>query len=904
MLCAAIAVFAGIDRAQAAGGCCTNYNGSGTCTVAADQATCTGGGGIYKGEGTDCNGSPACPVVVINELRVDQPSTDVSEYFELVGPAGLGLSGLTYIVIGDGTGGSGVIETAISLTGQSIPGDGHFFAANPSFAMSGGPPDLVYTATATTTFENSDNVTHLLVAGFNNAALGQDFDATNDCVLDSTPWAAVVDRVALILQPNPPTSTECHYGNAGEIVGPDGTFSPGHVYRCPDTIGPWKIGVFDPANPGSNDSPGANNACVGACCSGETCTLRTEVICQFSGGTYFGDNVACTNPNPCLPQDSRACCFNDGTCQNLTVADCGTAGGTTQGIGTACSPSPSGLRCCTNANDMRGLGVPQTITATCELVVSNLEDTDNTATELAVQAQDTTGDGSPPAGVNRGITILGDPTTLGTLLTGVTPGTRISLRNVTLNEQAQNLQIVVDGTTTIALNGTTTPPAPIVVSVADAAAEQIESCMVRMNCVQFLTVPSPNFAGETNYTVTDGSSTIVVRVPTTSTPIIGTPIPTGSCDLIGVANEFAGTSQVMLRVAADVVAAGACPGAEACCFGDGSCLTLFSNVCAARGGVSQGSGQPCGVIPCVATTGACCDEGLCTAGQTVAQCNTAGGTYLGDGSTCIAPTCGNPLAVRLNEIRIDQTGTDNDEYFELYGAANTPLGTLTYIVLGDTGGDDSGVIEQIIPLGGKVIGGTGYFLGATQLFSLAATPDFVFSATINVFENSDNVTHMLVSGFTGTPNQDLDTNNDGVLDATPWVTLVDSIGVSREVNPPVDPTLGYTYGPSIGPDAGGFAPAHVFRCPDGTGAWQIGLFASTASDTPKAANPTGCAVVCTCRGDVNGDTVVNGTDIQDFADCLTAGGSCFCADVNNDTVADAGDVLPMVNALLSGACAP
>lgn len=909
LLCSAIAVFAGVERAQAAGGCCTNYNGSGTCSIAADQATCTGGGGIFKGEGTDC--SDGCPVVVFNEIRIDgQTATgDNSEYIELSGPAGLGLSGLSIIVIGDDTAaaGSGVVERVVSLNNQSIPGDGHFLVGTGTFAMSGGPPDLVAQLTANW-LENSDNLTFILVTG-STATVLQDLDnlptQAGDCALDTIPWVAVVDRVVFLETDNPPTvaGNECHYGSGTELVGPDGAFVPGHIYRCPDSTGPWKIGAFNETTLESNDTPGVSNACVGACCSAETCAIRTPLVCQFSGGTYIGDNVPCISPNPCLPQDSRACCFGDGSCQNLTVADCGTAGGATQGIGSACSPSLNGLRCCTNANDMRGLSVPVPVPATCELVVSSLEDTDNTSTELAVQAQDQTGDGSPPAGLTRGITILGDPTVLGNLLTGVTTGTRITLRNVNLSEQANNRQITVDANTTISLNGTTTPPAPIVVTVSDAASETLESCLIRMNCVQFMTIPSATFTGETNYTITDGSSTLIVRVPTTSTPVIGTTVPTGSCDLIGVANQFVNDRQLMLRFATDVIPNASCPGTEACCFGDGSCLNLFANVCVARGGISQGGGQPCGVVPCAAATGACCDDGTCTANQTLAQCNTAGGTYLGDSSTCIAPTCGNPLAVRLNEIRIDQVGTDNDEYFELFGGANTPLGTLTLIVLGDTGGDDSGVIERIVSLSGRVIDTSGYFLAATLPFSLPVTPDYVFSDTINMFENGDNITFMLVTGFTGAPNQDLDTNNDGVLDLTPWTSLVDSIGVSFETNPPTNPASGYTYGPSIGPDTGG-APAHVFRCPDGVGAWQIGLFGSTASDTPKAANPTGCAAVCTCRGDVNGDTLVNGKDIQAFANCLTAGGSCSCADVNNDTVADASDVLPMVNALLSGACAP
>ncbi|MCA9432644.1 MAG: hypothetical protein KC940_19175, partial [Candidatus Omnitrophica bacterium] len=53
--------------------------------------------------------------VRINEIRIDQPSTDTDEYFELVGPPGLSLNGLTYLVIGDGVGGSGEIEEMTDL---------------------------------------------------------------------------------------------------------------------------------------------------------------------------------------------------------------------------------------------------------------------------------------------------------------------------------------------------------------------------------------------------------------------------------------------------------------------------------------------------------------------------------------------------------------------------------------------------------------------------------------------------------------------------------------------------------------------------------------------------------------------------------------------------------------------
>lgn len=197
---------------------------------------------------------PWCTVatgaVTINEIRIDQPSTDEDEYFELAGDPGFALDGLTYIVIGDLSAGSGVVEAAIDLTGSQIPLDGYFLAADSTFSL--GVPDLVVSPL---NFENSDNVTHMLVSGFTGSN-AQDLDTNDDGVLDVTPWASVVDLLALVEEPNPPSSTEFHYGPPA--IGPDGSLVPSHVYRLPDGSGPWHIGAFDLAL--SNDTPGAANA--------------------------------------------------------------------------------------------------------------------------------------------------------------------------------------------------------------------------------------------------------------------------------------------------------------------------------------------------------------------------------------------------------------------------------------------------------------------------------------------------------------------------------------------------------------------------------------------------------------------------------------------------------------------
>ena len=191
----------------------------------------------------------------INEIRTDQPSTDNDEYFEITGTGSSSLDGLTYVVIGDGTGGSGVIEAVVDLTGQTIPADGFFVAAEGSFTF--GTADF----TTTLNFENSDNTTHLLVQGFSGSN-GDDLDTNDDCVLDTTPWTSVVDGVALIEEANPPASTECHYGTdlGVDVVGPDGSFAPGHIGRDPDSTGPWIIGDFDQT--AGTDSPGASNVGV------------------------------------------------------------------------------------------------------------------------------------------------------------------------------------------------------------------------------------------------------------------------------------------------------------------------------------------------------------------------------------------------------------------------------------------------------------------------------------------------------------------------------------------------------------------------------------------------------------------------------------------------------------------
>jgi hypothetical protein len=191
--------------------------------------------------------------------------------------------------------------------------------------------------------------------------------------------------------------------------------------------------------------------------------------------------------------------------------------------------------------------------------------------------------------------------------------------------------------------------------------------------------------------------------------------------------------------------------------------------------------------------------------------------------------------VVINEIRIDHSGSDTDEYFELVGAAGTPLTGMHYLTIGDSSGTTSGTIEAVVDLDGLAIPSSGIFLAAESSFTLPAIPDLV---TTLDFENNDNVTHLLVSGFTGVKGTDVDTDDDGVIDAPAWSTIIDLVAVIEEGNPPYGTE--YHYGPpTVGPELT-FSPGHVFRYPDGASdfySWNVGDFTLGVDDTPGVPNP-------------------------------------------------------------------
>ena len=113
----------------------------------------------------------------------------------------------------------------------------------------------------------------------------------------------------------------------------------------------------------------------------------------------------------------------------------------------------------------------------------------------------------------------------------------------------------------------------------------------------------------------------------------------------------------------------------------------------------------------------------------------------------------------INEFVFNHTGSDINEFVEFYSTPNTDLSNYWLLAIeGDTG--TSGIIDAAIQLG-----------------TTDANGFYTLPFSNNAFENGSQ-SLLLVSNFTGTTGTDLDTNDDGLLDLTPWDEIFDSVAVN------------------------------------------------------------------------------------------------------------------------------
>ena len=148
----------------------------------------------------------------------------------------------------------------------------------------------------------------------------------------------------------------------------------------------------------------------------------------------------------------------------------------------------------------------------------------------------------------------------------------------------------------------------------------------------------------------------------------------------------------------------------------------------------------------------------------------------------------------INEFVRNHTGTDSHEFIEIKGDPNTDYSSLTIVEIeGD--GFNAGVIDDAFTVVGTT-NADGYWC--------------IFLA--NVVENGT-VTLLLVDGYSGTVGDDVDTDNDGTVDAAAWTSIIDAIAVTD------GGASDFTYANvTLAPDfdGGSSSAGGASRIPDGT----------------------------------------------------------------------------------------
>ncbi len=154
------------------------------------------------------------------------------------------------------------------------------------------------------------------------------------------------------------------------------------------------------------------------------------------------------------------------------------------------------------------------------------------------------------------------------------------------------------------------------------------------------------------------------------------------------------------------------------------------------------------------------------------------GSFVPDVAVAIGDNEGtSPGTAVINEARISHSTLDNasNNFVEIYtGAAGSDLTNLSVIVISERFAP--GVVDFVFPLVGGTTDAGGFQLlhddGFNSTRYTLDAGDLSFG-NIDFFGSPQTI--LLVEGFHGQLGFDLDSGNDGVLDSTPWVSILDAV---------------------------------------------------------------------------------------------------------------------------------
>ncbi len=188
----------------------------------------------------------------------------------------------------------------------------------------------------------------------------------------------------------------------------------------------------------------------------------------------------------------------------------------------------------------RSLPLPSDATID-DLILTRVVDYTVADTNHVIYGQDATGGVAIIASTANMANFLAGPDTILGNADDAVPGSRIDISGTTVSFNGLFEIGEIPFAQNWTYDGFIGIPSEIDMDIADMQdgsplAESNEGMLVRLNDISF--VQSGMFAGASNYSVTDGTLSTNVRVSTSAMPIVGTQIPVGVVDLVGILSQF------------------------------------------------------------------------------------------------------------------------------------------------------------------------------------------------------------------------------------------------------------------------------------------------------------------------------------------------------------------------------
>jgi hypothetical protein len=521
------------------GACCPP---NGVC-VEINQFDCESDGGIYRGDGVSCSGlDPACDIptpgdILINEIWADDPGQDDVEFIELFGSPGANLNGRSLIVIDGDTAGDTAafqyrrVTVRIDFTGAHALNGNGFFLIGTGAGIGVVDVDLDAVGGNNNTFADdlqngsqtyalvpTADIAYCTTVGLPDASCngdGPQLTAASEAALTASAYDAVA-------------TLDTTVGDHRYLVGAaplvqDGGFAIDHGHRIPngtDTDGAsdWEtqfgFEFGDAADPSTPDTPNASQSLIpGSCCQGagdQECIVVTEAECINTNGSFNGPGTDCG----LLPEDNPCNCGNIGSKPVIVFPDT----------------------------------MP---TCLVDVVLASDVDAASDGANREIFIQDIVG--------TNGLTVYGSNEDIDALLAVAAVGDQIELRG-TLQAFFDAQEIIAPFQITVIDN--IGVPAPFPKQITDL--NQGITVGVNDDIINTLVVLK-------NVTITGGGvsnwssgSTAVNGVGPLSAEVfgdvrlsgentlVGTPIPAGPVDIVGVITTFSGNFNLKPRTPADI----------------------------------------------------------------------------------------------------------------------------------------------------------------------------------------------------------------------------------------------------------------------------------------------------------------------------------------------------------------